>query len=108
MIWFIVTLAAVSLGAYLLFRDTMNKLQYIQFLRIYWITRDTGVLGTPYISKGIMLQTSEPWWVGAGVQFRAGKYTFQVGVLQRKSFDLLDQLGGRYLDESAKEIRRWK
>lgn len=101
------TFVVIIFLLYLLFKDTMNRLQYIQRLRIYWITRDTGVLGTPVVSKAFMRQTGSPWWVGTGVQFRFKTYTFQIGVLTHRSSDLLNQLEGRYMDESAKEIRKW-
>lgn len=98
----------VFLLLWLVFRDTMNRVQYIQFLRIYWIIRDTGVLGTPFIIKSFMRQTSEPWWVGSGFQVRVYTYTFQVGYLKYRSSDLLSQLEGRYMSSSPKEIRKWK
>lgn len=94
-------------GSYFLFRDTMNKLQYIQTLRVYWITRNTGIPGTPVLCRGDMRGTSYPWWRGKGIQFRAGKYIFQIGVLTGKSDGLLEQLGGRHLDADPKEIRSW-
>lgn len=106
MVW--VFLLIFLLSVWLLFKDTMNRLQYIQFLRIYWITRDTGVLGTPVLSRGLMRQTSAPFWVGEGIQVRYRTYTFQFGVLKHKSTGLLDQLGGRDMDESPEDIRGWK
>lgn len=98
---------ALLVGAYFLFRDTMNKIQYVQTIRLYWITRDIGDKGMPIIARAEMRQTAEPWWRGKGIQFRAGKYTFQVGVLTSRGTDLLDQLGGRSLDVDADEIREW-
>lgn len=105
MVYIIVALIVV--GLYFLFRDTMNRLQYVQTFRIYWITRDTGVKSSPIVSRAFMRQTSEPWWRGSGVQFRAGKYTFQIGVLTGKGSSLLDQVGGRDMDESPAELRKW-
>lgn len=98
----------IVLLLWLLFRDTMNRIQYIQALRVYWIVRNTGTLGTPFVTKSFMRQTSDPWWVGSGIQFRVYTYTFQVGYLKYKSSDLLSQLEGRYMSLSPKEIRRWK
>lgn len=98
----------VALLAFFLFKNTMNRLQYVAFLRIYWITRNTGVLGTPYISSAFMKQTSSPWWNGKGIQFRCRTYTFQIGVLTYQSGGLIEQLGGRYLEETPKEIRSWR
>ena len=106
MLWLLVVVVLV-VGAYFLFRDTMNKLQYIQSLRIYWITRNVGISGTPIVCRGNMRQTGAPWWQGSGIQFRAGKYIFQVGVLTRKVDGLLEQLGGRDMDAAPKEIRSW-
>jgi hypothetical protein len=105
--WWLLLLV-VAVVAYLVFRDTMNKIQYIQTLRIYWITRDDGVIGTPWVTRAFMRQTASPWWNGQGVQLRVGRYTFQCGVLTHRGFDLLDQLEGRYMDEEPKSIRNWK
>jgi hypothetical protein len=85
----------------------MNKIQYVQALRVYWITRNVGGKGVPVVSTAFMRQTAEPWWQGRGVQFRAGKYTFQIGILLRKANSLLEQVGGRDLEADAKEIRTW-
>jgi hypothetical protein len=98
--------AVLAFLLYLLFRDTMNKLQYVQTLRIYWITRNVPSTDK-FLCKAFMRQTAEPWWNGVGYQIRIGKYTFQAGVLTNRSNDLLDQLGGRYLAEDAKTIRDW-
>lgn len=65
------------IGAYFLFRDTMNRLQYLG--KLYWITRNNGAKGTPFVGKAFMRGTAPPWKVGNGVQFRLFKYTFQVG-----------------------------
>lgn len=99
--------AAFLVAAYFLFRDTMNRIQYIQFLRLYWITRNNATTGTPVVAPGFMRQTAAPWWQGRGIQFRAGKYTFQIGILLRRADSLLDQVGGRDMDADAKEIRSW-
>lgn len=106
MIWIIIG-AAVVVGSYFLFRDTMNRLQYIATLRLYWITRNNAAEGTRPVAIGFMYQTAEPWWQGKGIQFRFGKYSFQVGILVRKGSGLLDQVGGRHLEETPKEIRSW-
>lgn len=107
MLLLVVALVFIGVGSYFLFRDTMNKIQYLQCIRLYWITRDTGRKGIPVIARAVMRQTAEPWWRGNGIQFRAGKYTFQVGVLTSRGNDLLDQLDGRNLDMGADEIRNW-
>jgi hypothetical protein len=106
MIYLLVAVAFV-IGAYLLFRDTMNRIQYLQSVRLYWITRNNGVRGTSVLTKAFMRQTAPPWWRGKGVQVRLGKYTFQVGILLRQASDLLDQVDGRELNYDAKQIRAW-
>lgn len=106
MIWLVV-ISGVAVGCYFLFRDTLNRLQYIQTFRIYWITRDVCPPGTPRLALGRMYQTQSPWWQGVGPQLRIGKYIVQVGILRNKGASLLDQLGGRYLDESPKQLREW-
>lgn len=106
MLWVVVALI-VAVGLYLLFRDTMNRIQYIQTLRLYWITRNDGLVGSPVVSRAFMRQTAEPWWNGKGIQFRYRTYTFQVGVLTHKGSSLIDQLGGRYMDDGARVIRDW-
>lgn len=92
-----------SVLSYLLFRGTMNCLQYVG--RVYWITRDNGVLGTKHVAfDAFMRGTSPPWKVGRGVQFRWGKHTVQVGIChdgppaETEMDGLLNMLGGRYLD----------
>lgn len=104
---YLLLVVACAIGAYLLFRDTMNRIQYLQSVRLYWITRDNGVAGTKVITRAFMRQTAPPWWRGSGIQIRAGKYTFQVGVLTSKANSLLEQVDGRELDDDAKEIRSW-
>ena len=104
-IYFII--AGIVVGMYFLLKDTMNRLQYVQTLRIYWITRNNAPTNTSVVSTGFMRQTAEPWWNGKGVQFRYKNYSFQIGVLTGKSQGLLDQVGGRELDHDAKEIRNW-
>lgn len=100
-------LLVVVVGSYFLFRDTMNKIQYVETLRLYWITRNNSGKGVPFVSTAFMYQTAEPWWQGRGIQLRFGKYTFQFGILLRKGNGLMDQVGGRDLLEDAKTIRDW-
>lgn len=99
----LLTILLFALGAYFLFRDTMNRLQYLG--KLYWITRDNGKPGTKHIAfDGFMRGTSPPWKVGRGVQLRWGRYTFQVGIChdgppaETELDGLLNVLGGRYLD----------
>jgi hypothetical protein len=102
----------LGVGAYFLFKDTLNRIQYVERLRLYWITKDNAAPGTRRITKAFMRQTSPPWHRGSGIQVRLGKYTFQVGVLQitdqvfDDDFDgLLYQLDGHELAVPAEDIR---
>lgn len=105
--FYLIAALVAALLLYLLFRDTMNKVQYVETLRIYWITRNVPSTDK-FICKAFMRQTAHPWWNGTGYQLRIGTYTFQFGILTNKNTDLLDQLGGRYLSDEAKSIREWK
>ena len=79
MIWITLGIAALLVvGAYFLFRNTMNVLQSIGPL--YWATRDNGIPDVPHVAWAFMRGTSPPWKIGNGIQFRAGKYTFQMGL----------------------------
>lgn len=106
MLWLAIV-AACAIGAYLLFKDTMNRIQYLQSVRLYWITRNNGVRGTRVITRAFMRQTAPPWWRGTGIQFRAGRYTFQIGVLTGRASNLLDQVDGRDMDVATAELRNW-
>ena len=79
MIWIIGALAALTVVAlYLLFRNTMNLLQYIG--PVYWVTRDNGTPDVPHVALAFMRGTTPPWKVGSGIQFRWGTHTLQVGI----------------------------
>lgn len=96
-------------GAYFLFRDTMNRVQYLETLRIYWITKNNGK-GQPLAASATMRQTSAPYWRGRGVQLRFGSLTFQVGVLTMRVNSLDAQISDRpdaFDHLSAKHLRRW-
>lgn len=98
-----------SMLTYMLFRGTMNVLQYVG--RVYWVTRDNGVDGTKHIAFDAFARgTSPPYKVGRGVQFRWGRHTFQVGLCRDgvqtddELDGLLNVLGGRtlgYYDEAG-------
>lgn len=87
--------------------DVMNKIQYFQFLRVYWITKDNAPAFLPFCSWAFMRQTSEPYWYGKGVQFKLGKYSFQIGILQGKNEDFMEALMAEDLDVTVPEIRGW-
>lgn len=105
--YFLLAAAVLAVGLYFLFKDTMNRLQYVATLRIYWVTKNNAVEGTPLVSRARMYHTAPPWWQGKGIQFRFRNYTFHFGVLTGKAENLLQQLGGRDLDVGAKELRNW-
>ena len=81
MITALFVLAFVALFWYFFMHDVLNRIQYFEKLRIYWITKDGAAPGTKLISKAFMLQTLEPFWQGKGVQFRFWNYTFQIGAI---------------------------
>lgn len=106
----ILVMVMVTIGAYFLFRDTLNKLQYLG--PIYWITRDNTSLTAPFISIGFMRQIAPPWKIGKGVQVSYKNYSFQVGFCRKSTHTdetsgILGALGGRYLDDDADTIRKW-
>jgi hypothetical protein len=101
----------VIIVLYWLFKDTLNRLQYIGPL--YWITRDNGVYGDRVVTKAFMRQTAAPWKTGKGIQFRFRTYTFQIGLcrstkLSQEDEGLLHAMQGRYLDDTVDAIRNWK
>ena len=123
MLFVIAGVALIIVGGYFLFRDTMNRIQYIERLRIYWITRDNATDDTPFITRAFMRHTSPPYWRGKGVQFAVGKHTFQVGILTGKAkakvmslqewlededevtMGVVVQLDAHPLDDSVDQIR---
>lgn len=103
-----IVVVLLMIGAYFLFRDTMNRIQYLEILRLYWITRDTGETGQPFFAKATMRQTAAPYWRGKGVQFRLGKYTFQVGLLTMRVDSLESQISNLgWLEMETKKLRNW-
>ncbi len=101
-------LYALGYGAYLLFRDTLNRIQYLERIHTYWITRDNPAPNTPFLIRhAYMRQTAEPYWRGRGWQFRVGPRTFQVGHLTMKVNSLEAQVGRGFYDYTPKELRPW-
>ena len=109
MIWIAVTIVTLLVvGGYFLFRDTMNRIQYIERIKLYWVTRDIAD-GGPWIKNAWMRQTEAPYWRGEGIEFRAGKYTFQIGKLKAKSTSLHQQISNlTEFDLAPEEIRELK
>lgn len=82
-------------GAYFLFRDTMNKLQYIG--PVYWITRDNGSPDEPHIQRhAFCFGTSPPWKISdTGIKFRWATHTFQIGTCHNAPLkDPTDEIEG--------------
>lgn len=82
------------------------------FGKIYWVFRDNGTKGTPFIAMGFMRQLSEPYFRGSGPQIRIGKYTLQIGLASKTSADseedgVLKAMDGYYMDASGEEIGNW-
>lgn len=111
MILFVALFVALGVGAWILFKDSINLVQAVGPL--YWITRDYVPKGTPIVSKGFMRELGEPWRVGAGIQIRfAQNRTFQIGWCHKtapatEDEGVLSAVGGRYMDVTAEEIGEW-
>lgn len=96
--------------AWYIFHDSMNLVQNAG--RVYWVVRDVGKKGVPFISRAFMRQTDYPWLVGSGVQFRVWKYTFQIGICHPQEAvsedeGILRAVDGHYMTSAPKEIRKW-
>lgn len=89
-----IVVVCLAVGGYFLFKDTMNRIQYLETLRLYWITKDNGE-GQPLIAKATMRTTSAPFWRGRGVQVRCGSHTFQVGLLTMRVDSLEAQISDK-------------
>ena len=98
-----ITLSLLGVGAYLLFKDTMNRIQYIKLFGnryLYWITRDIPQ-NVRFVGRGFMRTTQAPWLRGYGVIVRwSPSRSTQVGFAREAPIDsLLEQLDGRVLPE---------
>lgn len=102
--YFYLAFLGLLVGAYFLFRDTMNRIQYIEHLRLYWITKNTARKGVPLIALSFMKQTQAPYWYGKGVEVRVFKWTFQLGILQGKGSSPIEF---EDLDVPVPTIRDW-
>lgn len=90
-----------------LFQDTMNIYQGVG--PVYWITRDNGTDDMPRVSMAFMRMVDPPYRVGKGIQFRAGQYTFQIGLsVIPPDADEYTPVMGRKLDTEPEEIGDWK
>jgi hypothetical protein len=100
----LVFLVVFFIGAYFVFRKTMNVFQRLG--KIYWVTRDNA--SGPLVRKAWMRFTGPPFWRGEGIEFRFRSHSFQIGILKTKMPSLENQLSN--LPEysvSVQEIRKW-
>ena len=79
----------------------------------YWILRDTGKRGVPFLAFGWMHELEGKWRRGRGPQIRVGKYVLQFGLCKKTNtsseFDgYLQALDGRVLNTKASEISTWR
>jgi hypothetical protein len=102
---------ALSVGAWFLFRDSINLVQSVGPL--YWITRDFAPKGTRLVSSGFMRELGAPWRVGKGIQLRISKNrTFQIGICAKtlpkdEDSGILNAVGGRIMEVTPEEIGDW-
>ena len=97
-----------SLG-YLVFKDTMNKVQAVG--KLYWIVRDNATDKTPVIGRGFMHEIDPPWRHGKGLQIRVSRWCIQVGLCRAHDYDeesgILAAVNGRFLDIEPIDIGKW-
>lgn len=109
--WFIIpALASVAVSGHLIFSNSMNLVQYVG--RFYWIIRDNVTPSTPRIAKAFMRQYTYPYLFGTGTQVRFRRWTVQFGLCRRNPFGdeiegLVNAIGGRYMEDSPKDIGFW-
>lgn len=112
MIIFGLLVVTLGVGAWLLFKDSLNLVQ--GFGPIYWITRDGAPSNTPRVSTAFMHELGAPWRVGKGIQFRLPKtMTFQIGFCKKtkpqdEESGVLQAVGGRMMHEvTPEDIGEW-
>lgn len=93
------------------FFRAMNKVRGIG--PFYVIRRDIGKDYMPIFAIGFMRELGAPWRIGKGLQLRIKSHIFQIGVCRKQKFDdevtgVLAALDGRFMEETAKDIRDWK
>ena len=118
-----ITASLLAAGSYFLFKDTMNRIQYVRIRPtgwyLYWITRDTDYTQGARFAHGFM-RTMQPiedrpgyipstegsFLQGSGYVLRWFRnYSTQVGIARVKANDLLEQMGGRELDIDIDTLR---
>lgn len=107
----LIALAGALSSGYVIFKDSMNLVQGVG--RLYWIIRDNGSKGIPFVAPGFMIEVNHPWRVGNGIQFRLHRWTFQMGWCRpnpdkEETEGMLDAVGGRYMEEAPEEIGVWR
>ena len=99
---------------FLLFDDTLNRVQYIPLGKgryLYYLTRDDGGPRVDWTFKAFMSMTSYPWLKGTGRSFRIPLcLTFQVGIAKKmyvtsKEDGLSKVLGAHPLSMTVEDIR---
>lgn len=110
-LWLIVGGLVLAYPVYLFYfyfiKDVMNRIQYFESLKVYWITKNTAGRHVPLvIFPSVMQQTQPPFWYGTGIEFRLFKWTFQIGKLQGKGGSpiTIEDLP----DVTVPEIREWE
>jgi hypothetical protein len=79
----------------------------------YWILRDTGKKGVPFVSFGWTRELGGYWRVGRGIQIRVGKYIYQFGLCKKREVPneeegVLMVLEGRMMQTTTSEISTWR
>lgn len=101
----ILLLLPTIIGAYFLFRDSMNLWQMIW--PVYWVTRDTADNWDFRVRRAWARSGGEEYWQGRGIEFRwkwKGEYrSTQIGIVTH-----LRKKQVKWYDYQPKEIREWQ
>lgn len=81
--------------------------------KFYWIVRDNGKRGVPFISIGWMHELGGYWRRGRGLQIRIAKYVLQFGLCKKQEVPsefegYLNALDGRIMNTKVSEISTWR
>ncbi len=81
--------------------------------KFYWIVRDNGKRGVPFISIGWMHELGGYWRRGRGLQIRIAKYVLQFGLCKKQEISsefegYLNALDGRIMNTKVSEISTWR
>jgi hypothetical protein len=88
----------------------MNKMRGFWFF--YYVLRDIGTPNIPHVAMGTCQELGGYWRKGKGPQLRFGKYLFQFGLCKKNEIKnekegLLFALGGREMNTTIEEIKKW-